>query len=182
MVKNIIKHSYIILFILLLASCISSQSGIDNLVQIQKENIKISIPSNYVQIRELENNNILLSFSSETYVNGFANSFVLTKEHINDKNMDSRGFFNSNVYDLSKRIYEFNKLDNQQFQIQVRDKSINVFIIVFEGKYELTDPVRKFIQLYCVYDNFGYIATFNLSLDRDANIFINILKTFEIIN
>lgn len=88
----------------------------------------------------------------------------------------SKKYSELNYVQTTKNYLEYTKLQDSSITFPDSDESR---VYVFEARYNTTTPRMKFIQTAKVCGTSVYLLHFTLSLDKDAENYISLMKTFE---
>ncbi|MBU1019384.1 MAG: hypothetical protein ABII07_04005 [Patescibacteria group bacterium] len=70
-------------------------------------------------------------------------------------------------------LIDYKLLEQQEVEVIVAGQSIPTYLNYFEGRNSVSSDLLRFLQVYVVSENFGYIATATFLPDEDEFIFEN---------
>lgn len=144
----------------------------------------MQVPANWVKIERDDvpelRQYFLMAYASPAFDNGFSPNISVVKEDV-VQIRDGEQYAKANMITASKDILDYQKLDEQPFELKNGGKPLKTVLHVFEGRYRKIDPLTLFLQVYFVKGNTGYILTANLhytSDDTDREKYVKLFQTF----
>lgn len=173
---------FILVALCFLASCSlgSSQDVASNTISIETDAFTLMVPKTWTppKTKDLpspKKGTIALSLVSPEIKYGFANNLVILSDTL-DEIMTSARYSELNTLQTSKNYLEYVKLQDQSLTFTDEETSK---VTVFEARYNTTSPRMKFIQTARVCGSKVYLLHFSLALDKSADPYIELLKTFH---
>ena len=83
----------------------------------------------------------------------------------------------------SEGLPDYKEIEKNSTIITIGDKEDDTYLVVFEARKSADERLVKYVQIYGVKDNFGYIATGAVSPQESAEIFNLVgdsIKTFKL--
>lgn len=150
------------------------------------EHFSISAPSNWDDITKKDEvlpvpkiSTIVLALSSRDLKYNFTNNLLILSQKLSKKTSSLDFSVNNHVWG-SRDFLEYTKLDSKNITWSDGDTSE---MYIFEAKYHSQTPKLKYIQLWKVCGDEGYLLTLALSTDiKDTSKYEEILQTFQCVN
>lgn len=106
---------------------------------------------------------------------GFSNNIVILEDTL-DSIMTSRKYSELNQIQTTQNYLEYKKIKDEAILFVDDDES---HITIFEARYNSNTTKLKFIQTAKVCGTKVYLLHAAIALDKDANNYINLFKTFK---
>lgn len=141
----------------------------------------INIPSSWINVNDKEMPNpwnwkIELALTSSEISAWFANNMIILSEDLNSE-ITSSSYSITNYVRTTWSVKDYTKLEEKDFKFSDNDEWK---IYVFEAKYNLETPKRKFIQTAKVCDKKAYLMTIWINLDNEnTSKYQSLLQSFE---
>lgn len=139
--------------------------GSSEIILHKEQLFEVAVPASWVeitraQVSELQRN-FVFAYARPDYVDGFAtNMTVVTEDLVHIK--DAEAYASANMIAASRDVLDYQPLHKQTVTITDGTGEQRTTLHVFEGRYRRTDPLTKFIQMYLIKNNKGYVMTVNL--------------------
>lgn len=177
-----------LVLVLSLTSCSGGQpSDVGNEVSvITRVPVQISVPKAWREIKPQDlsamGDDLVISYASLNYANGFANNISVTKETL-PASVSSLQYAEANMVNSAKFLDSYLKLNEQDVSLQDEDgKPIPTKLHTFQARVDRVERQRKYLQIYIVKDLIGYTATVVVPLDEpDLGKYENLLKSFRLV-
>ncbi len=140
----------------------------------------LSLPKNWSPIKSADapvphRGNLVLAYVSPEVKYGFSSNILVMNDLLATP-VTSKKYSELNYVQTTKNYLEYTKLQDSSITFPDSDESR---VYVFEARYNTTTPRMKFIQTAKVCGTSVYLLHFTLSLDKDAENYISLMKTFE---
>lgn len=118
---------------------------------------------------------LMVAYVSPEVKYGFSNNILIMKDALSAP-MTSKKYSELNYVQATKNYLEHTKLQDGTITFSDSDESR---VYVFEARYNTTTSRMKFIQTAKVCGMDVYLLHVTVSLDKDADDYINLLQTFQ---
>lgn len=151
-----------------------------NLLLVEHEDFSLQVPKNWTpntqsNLPTPKIGSIALSYISPEVKYGFSNNLLVLTDAL-DMPVTSKKYSELNNVQTTKKYLEYTKLKNEAILFSDSDESM---LYIFEARYNTATPRMKFLQTAKVCGTRVYLMHIALSLDKSADTYKDILKTFE---
>lgn len=140
----------------------------------------LSLPKTWTPVKSTEtptphHGTLSLAYISPEVSYGFSSNVLVMWDILNTPTTSLK-YSELNHLQTTKNYLEYTKLQDSIIAFPDADESR---VYVFEARYNPTTSRMKFIQTAKVCGSEVYLLHFTLSLDKDTERYINLLKTFQ---
>ena len=176
------------LSLLTLASCslpgtqdeTTSTTAPENTILYDAEKVSMLLPKTWTGVKSTDMpsprvGSLLAAYKSPDAKYGFSNNIIIMHDTIQNL-MTSAKYSELNNLQTTRNYLEYTKLRDEVFTFADAETSR---LYVFEARYNETTPRMRFVQVARVCGSDVYLLHVSLTLDKTADNYIELLKTFR---